>query len=200
MHEEKQHFFFIFGPPAVGKMTVAYALAEKLKGHVFHNHLSIELLLPLFSFGSPSFSHLNELIRKSVFEEVAKSDISVFVFTFVWALDLASETEYVEDICSIFESKGWLNYFIELESSLEARLKRNRSEFRLSQKASKRDVEASTKRLLNNEASEHHFNSAGDFPFPDKHLKINNTHISAEHVAEYIIEQFGLRDENLNKS
>jgi hypothetical protein len=45
----------IFGPPAVGKMAVAFEL-ERLTGfRAFHNHLTVDPLLPLFRFASPEF-------------------------------------------------------------------------------------------------------------------------------------------------
>ncbi|MCH7663235.1 MAG: shikimate kinase, partial [Chloroflexi bacterium] len=41
-------FIILFGPLAVGKMTVGQEL-EKLTGlKLFHNHLTIELVLPFF--------------------------------------------------------------------------------------------------------------------------------------------------------
>ena len=187
-----QRFVLIFGPPAVGKMTTAYALAAKTNGKVFHNHLSIELLLPFFEFGSPSFSHLNELIRMRLFEEIAKSDISLFIFTLVYALDIEEDRKYVADICSIFEEKDWKVHFVELEAELQERIRRNHTEFRLSQKASKRDTESSHKRLIASEQSSHQFNSSDNFCYPQQHLKIHNTHISPEEAADRIVKHFNI--------
>jgi shikimate kinase len=44
-------FLLLVGPPAVGKMTVGQALAQKLGYPLFHNHLSIELSLHIADFG-----------------------------------------------------------------------------------------------------------------------------------------------------
>ena len=58
----------IIGPPAVGKMTVAYELA-KLTGHkVFHNHMAIEPALEFFEYGSPEFKH-SLLANREEFEK-----------------------------------------------------------------------------------------------------------------------------------
>ena len=43
----------LFGPPAVGKMTVGREL-ERLTGlPLFHNHMTIELVVPFFDFDTP---------------------------------------------------------------------------------------------------------------------------------------------------
>lgn len=66
----------IFGPPAVGKMTVGFAL-ERLTGMpLFHNHMTIEPLLRYFPYGSPPFARLNNEFRTRIFEEVAASDLN----------------------------------------------------------------------------------------------------------------------------
>ena len=62
---------FLVGPPAVGKMTVGAALADLTGLRLFHNHQSIEAVLPVFDFGTPPFSRLVNGFRRRVFEEVA---------------------------------------------------------------------------------------------------------------------------------
>jgi hypothetical protein len=82
------------------------------------------------------------------------------IFTLVWALELETEGAYIEQVCGIFREKGADVYFVELDTDLSERLRRNESEFRLSQKPSKRDVEKSRKRLLE-DAQKHKLNSDG---------------------------------------
>lgn len=43
---------FLYGPPAVGKLTVATILAEKTGYTLFHNHQIINLLRNVFGFDS----------------------------------------------------------------------------------------------------------------------------------------------------
>lgn len=141
-------FIVIFGPPAVGKMSVGYELAKLTGYKLFHNHMTIDLVLNFFDFEQPQFQTLVSEFRRRVFEEVADSDLSGLIFTFVWALDLQTERAYIERSCDIFREKGAAIYFVELEAELSERLRRNESEFRLSQKSPKRDVEKSRERLL----------------------------------------------------
>ena len=48
----------LFGPPAVGKMTVGRAVAATSSFRLFHNHMTIEPLLETFGFGTPPFTTL----------------------------------------------------------------------------------------------------------------------------------------------
>jgi shikimate kinase len=63
----------LFGPPAVGKMTVGQELAKATGLKLFHNHVTIELVLNFFEFGTKEFFRLNSLFRKEIFNAVAAS-------------------------------------------------------------------------------------------------------------------------------
>ncbi len=79
---------------------------------------------------------------------------------------------------------------MELEAELSERLKRNESEFRLSHKLPKRDVEKSKERLLEDD-KEYKLNSDGDFFYLENYLKINNTKLPADETARMIVDKFG---------
>jgi hypothetical protein len=177
----------------ISKDGLSFEDADKTKpivcfGSFLHNHLTIELVLNFFDFGQPQFHALVAEFRRRVFEEVAASDLPGLIFTFVWALDLESEKSYIERSCDIFREKGADIYFVELEAELSERLRRNESEFRLSRKFSKRDVEKSKARLLEDD-KKYKLNSNDDF-FYDNYLKINNTNLSAEEAARLIVDEF----------
>ena len=57
------HLVVLFGPPAVGKMTVGHELCRLTGYRLFHNHLTIEPFLGIFEFGSPSFARLSSEFR-----------------------------------------------------------------------------------------------------------------------------------------
>ncbi|MGI8469528.1 MAG: shikimate kinase [Pyrinomonadaceae bacterium] len=176
-------------------MTVGFELAKLTGLKLFHNHLTIDLVLNFFDFGEPQFHQLVAEFRRRIFEEVAASNLSSLIFTFVWAFDLESDTEYIEKICAVFREKSADIYFVELEASLAERLKRNETEFRLAQKIPKRDVEKSKANLL---ASEKHQLNSGDRDFfRDKnYLRINNTNLIAEEAAQSVVEKFGFSKDN----
>lgn len=184
-------FVVIFGPPAVGKMTVGHELSKLTGLKLFHNHMSIDLVLNFFEFGRPQFRRLVSEFRVRIFEEVAASDLHGLIFTFVWALDLESDRAFIDRACEIFRERGAEICFVELEADLSERLRRNETEFRLLHKSPKRDVEKSRALLLEDEKN-HRLNSEGDFFYSENHLKINNTDLSAALVAQMIAERFGL--------
>ncbi len=183
-------FVVIFGPPAVGKMSVGQELARLTGLKLFHNHMTIELLLNFFEFDHPRFRTLLSDFRRRVFEEVAASELPGLIFTFVWALDLESDKKFIDSSCTIFRENGADVYFVELEAELSERLKRNEAPSRLTEKPSKRDVKTSRELLLEHD-EKYRFNSSGDFFYPDNYLKIDNTHLSAHDAAKKIVATFG---------
>lgn len=72
---------FLYGLPGTGKLTIARELANLTGYKLFHNHLTVDLLLSAFEFGSKPFVELRESIWLSVFEEAATS-LPALIFTF----------------------------------------------------------------------------------------------------------------------
>jgi broad-specificity NMP kinase len=69
----------LYGPPAVGKFTIAKEL-EKLTGFKnLHNHVVIDLVSDIFGFDHPSRRPLEHEIRKRLVEEAALSGIDLIV-------------------------------------------------------------------------------------------------------------------------
>jgi hypothetical protein len=152
--------------------------------------MTIELVLNFFDFGQPPFGRLVGEFRRRIFEEVAASDLPGLIFTYVWALDQDSDKAFVDEICAIFREKDGEVYFVELEAEQSERLQRNETEFRLSQKPSKRQVEESRRRLLESDLK-YKLNSSGDFFYEENYVKINNTNLSASETARRIVDVFG---------
>lgn len=69
------------GPPAVGKMTVGMELSDLTGIPLFHNHASIEAVLPVFEFGTPAFNRLVGDFRCRMLLEVAESDLPGLIVT-----------------------------------------------------------------------------------------------------------------------
>ncbi len=183
-------FLIIFGPPAVGKMTVAKELSLIMGYPYFHNHMSIELGLRYFEWGSPSFKRVDDAIRFTIFEEMAKSDYEGFIFTFAWAVDLESDQQYLRKVKDIFHE--WEIYHIELECDLDERLRRNKLPDRLEEKPSKRDTVFSERILLESD-QEYRFNTfEGEFDLSN-YLRIDTTDMTPSQVAEQIVAHFRLK-------
>jgi hypothetical protein len=180
---------FVFGPPAVGKMTVGRTIADAGDFRLFHNHHVIEPLLDVFDYGTPPFHRLLGEFRRRVLEEAAESGTDL-VFTFVWALELTEEVEIVERYLAPFERAGARIAFVELYADLETRLERNRTDYRLAEKKSKRDVAWSDGNVRELER----YQMGTGTPAPGdavlaRHpfLRIDNTALSAEETARRVL-------------
>ncbi len=186
----KSTLVFLCGPPAVGKMAVGLELSALTGLPLFHGHLSIEAVLPVFEYGTAPFNRLVSEFRDRMLVEAAESELPGLIFTYVWAFDEPGDLKTVERLKVIFESRDGRAVFVELWADVETRIARNETELRLAAKPSKRDVEASRIHLL--EADQRYqLSSDGDFPFSD-HLLIDNTLLSPTEVAEKIATRFAL--------
>ncbi len=170
-------------------MTVAYAIAQQTGFRVFHNHMTIDLVTPFFAFGTPAFVRLVNLFRQRIFEEVAQSSLPGLIFTYVWSLDHAHDQTYVDTTCAIFRQYGWEIALVELAADQAERLRRNTTEFRLSQKPSKRNLAWSEQHLLDLD-QQHKLNSTDEFTDHANYLKLDTTLLSAEETADRIIRAF----------
>jgi len=181
----------IFGPMAVGKMTVGQELAKITDLRLFHNHMTIDLVSNFFSYGSPEGKRLVHLFRWEIFEAVAKSDLPGLICTFVWALEMQEDWDYFNKIFDLFRGNGTEMYLVELEAPLDVRLERNSTGNRLLHKPTKRDLEWSYNDVLNGE-SRHRMNSLpGEITEPN-YIRIDNTNLSAAETAKLIKEKFDL--------
>src|SRR5271169_929009 len=111
---------FIYGLPATGKFTVAQEVAAITGYKLFHNHLVVDLLLPVFEFGSPPFVELREDIWLSVFNRASGTQTTGLIFTFAPEAtvrpgfiqettrvisDGNGEVDFVELVCPVEELK-----------------------------------------------------------------------------------------------
>ncbi|MEV6284844.1 hypothetical protein [Kribbella sp. NPDC051770] len=187
----------IFGPAAVGKMTVGHAVCERTGFALFHNHAMIEPILEIFPFGTPQFNRLVSEFRRRVIEEAAASHLPGLVFTFVWDLNDPDEIALITSYTEIAKSHGGRTHLVELHSDRSERLARNTTPFRLERKASKRNVEFSERNLLDMDA-QYTLNTGGprtkaeDFLAQHPYIRIDNTHLTPDETAAQILKTLDL--------
>lgn len=181
----------IIGPHAVGKMTVANAL-KKITGFcVATNHDSLEVPNKIFGWGTDSFKELRDIMRKSIFDLSIKNNVDL-IFTFIPDFNDERDIKYMNDLKCLYEKSGGEFYFVELETSLEERIKRNVTEDRLREKPTKRNIERSQKEIVE-AMSKYRMNSkSGEITY-DNYLKINNENLLPDDVAEIIAKEFCFR-------
>lgn len=182
----------IFGPPAVGKMTVGRAVCERTDFRLFLNHDTIEPLLRIFGFDSPVFRPLSAEFRRRIVEEAAASDIRL-VFTLMWDLQKPESADYVTDLVAPYVDAGLPVSFVELVADLETRLVRNRGADRLDAKPSKRDLAWSEEHVRKMEA-ENVMQTDPATPLPadavladHRHLVVDNHGDDPDAAAEQIV-------------
>ncbi|MCR5566528.1 MAG: ATP-binding protein [Clostridiales bacterium] len=180
----------VCGPQAVGKMTVAESLRDKLRYNMMMNHDSIELSDRIFGFATPAQKELSESIRESVFSLAVKHGVDL-IFTYVCAFDEPEEREYLTQLKDLFERGGGQFYFVELSADLETRLARNETPHRMERKASKKDVAWSRADLLRSDERYRLNTNEGETWF-EHHLKIDNTNLTPDEAADRVISAWNL--------
>jgi hypothetical protein len=171
---------FIYGPPAVGKLTIATELGRLTSFAVFDNHLSIDCVLPVFGYGTSSLNKLSEFIRLAVIEEAAREDVDL-IYTVVFAYP--EDVSHVERICEAVEPHGGSVCLIQLTCSAEVQEERVLSADRARRKKT-RSVD-----LVRD------WNGRYDLvtPIPERpSLRIDNTALSPSENSRKIAEHYGL--------
>lgn len=174
----------IIGSGAVGKMTVGQELMKITNLRLFHNHMMIEPVIEIFDRFDGT---IIQRLRETVIDEFVKSDLEGMIFTYMWAFDMVSDREYIMSVAEKFDEI----YCVELIADQSVRLERNKTENRLKNKASKRDLAASERRLIGEDTNHRLVSLDGEIPFKN-YLRIDNTDLSPDAVAQMIKKKFAL--------
>ncbi|XMB85552.1 AAA family ATPase [Mycoplasmatota bacterium WC44] len=179
----------IFGPQAVGKMTVGEELVNLTGLKLFHNHMTIDLVLKMFDWGTIEAKELIRLFRDEIMIKMSNSDQRGMIFTFVWAFNMKSDWEYIEHVRDIFKEHNI--YFVELNADVETRLARNITENRLNKKWTKKNTEWSSKELVSSMDKYRLISNENEVPY-QSYIRIDNTNLSALETAKQIKKHFKL--------
>lgn len=181
----------IHGPPAAGKLTVSREIARLTGFKVFHNHLSIDCVKPVFDFGTSPFARLIERIRVETIAEAAREGVDL-IHTFVYAF--GEDDRHFRKLIAAAEDNCGEIHLVLLRcepDELKARIA-NESRVKIGKLANAESVDRSLVRydLLS--------------PLPEREtLILDTTDIQPEQTAKLIIDHFGLQQspvvENNNK-
>jgi len=176
-------------------MTVGRAIAARSDFRLFHNHAVLEPLLEVFEYGTPPFMRLLGEFRRRLITEAAGSGTDL-ILTLVWGLELEDDAGEVSDYIRPYIEAGAVVSFVELFADLDTRLERNRTEHRLAEKRSKRDVvwsDGNVRQLEQHVMTTGCGDAAASTPGErllggHRHLRLDNTDLSADRAAEAILD------------
>lgn len=171
---------FIYGPPAVGKLTVARELAKLTGFKLYHNHVSLEFVKSVFRFGTPTFWRLVDKYRREMLEEAAKEGINT-IFTFVYGK--GSDDRFVKDIVRRVESHGGRVCFVRLYCSPTELARRVSSKSR--EKLDKLSTKTGLARIGRR------YDLASEVPFGEG-LSLDTGVLSAKQTARAIVRRYRL--------
>ena len=124
---------YLYGPPAVGKLTVAKHVQESTGFRLFHNHLTVDALVSVFVFGSLPFTEVLHRVRLDVFATAARTGVDVlFTNNSAWAVDdgRAKFAAFARTVRKTVEDNGGAVHFVRLFAPSNVLLERVSDESR----------------------------------------------------------------------
>ncbi|KKU05128.1 MAG: hypothetical protein UX07_C0021G0006 [Parcubacteria group bacterium GW2011_GWA2_45_30] len=111
----------LYGPPAVGKLTIAKELSRRTGYKIFHNHLTIDLVESIFTWGTKDFNNLVSKYRLELIEAAAARNVNL-VFTIVYAG--ISDDQFIKEVVKRVKKHRGKVCFIRLLCSKKELIKR----------------------------------------------------------------------------
>jgi RNase adaptor protein for sRNA GlmZ degradation len=161
---------------------VANEIAARTGFKVFHNHLSIDAIRPVFDYGTKTFGRLVNLIRVETIREAARENVDL-IYTFCYAKDF--DDPHVAKVAAAVEENGGEVCFVLLKADRRA------LDRRVTEESRRQMGKAKTVEMMN------YFHETFDLlsPVPMREsLIIDNTNLSAADTARQIINHFRLAE------
>ncbi len=175
------NLIFIYGPAAVGKLTVSKVL-ETLTGiPLADNHSLLNPVAKVFGWDHPERERLGRCFRLEFFEAAARADKSV-----ITTFGGGGETydDFIQDVVTVVERGGGRVLFVRLFAPKEVLFDRVRHDSRVhyAKMGSVQELEVKLKRTPDMEAR----------ALVSLHLEIDASKHTPEEMAKMIIEYYQL--------
>jgi len=108
---------YLYGPPAAGKLTIAERLVELTGSRLFHNHLTVNAIAPVFAFASPPFTEVLRRLRLDMFATAARAGVDlIFTNNSAWGgRDGRTRfAEFAEEAARTVEENGGRTLFVQV--------------------------------------------------------------------------------------
>ena len=176
----------LYGAPAAGKLTIATELGRLIGFKVFHNHLSIDCVKPVFDFGTAPFLRMIETIRFATIAEAAREGVDL-IHTFVYAF--GEDDEHFAKLIASAEDNGGEVHLVLLRcdpDELRARIG-NESRTRIGKLTDPGSIDGSLRR----------YDLRSPYPGRES-LIIDTTRLEPCEAVEQIIDHYGLQRRQMN--
>ena len=171
----------IYGPAASGKLTVAKELGSRTGFPVFHNHLVVDMLTPVFGFGTAPFVELRERVWLDVLKRAAGERMDGVIMTFT--PERTVSPGFMADLTESMEASGAETIFVQLTCPDEELERRMENESR------------TLYGKIYSLAQYRRIRDSGGFdypPIPDTRLTIDTSTLDPQRAAQLVIERFSL--------
>ena len=111
---------YIYGPPAVGKLTVAKELSKITKFKLFHAHLTADYVSSIFPLRDNKSDRLKWHFALKMFEEAVKNNINI-IFTKTYDI---SDNLFLKKLISMIKRYKGKIFFVKLSCKPELLYKR----------------------------------------------------------------------------
>jgi shikimate kinase len=173
---------FLYGPPAVGKLTIGKELEKRLGYKLLHNHMIINLFDSLFPFHNHSRKTLTREFRLRIIEEAIANDLDLI--TTAGTAGSPTLFDYFTQLIELVESRGGQVFMVHLTADDETLVHRVESNFR--REHGKHFGKEEMREML-----EKYDILFAKHPYKD-HLTIDTREMSPQKAAEKIIAYYHL--------
>ena len=172
---------FLYGPPGVGKYTVAVELAARTGFRLLHNHLTVNLVSAVFVRDSDVWLRMLRKVRRDLLTEAAHHNVNL-IMTGVFNGTLENVNAW-RTMLEPFEAEGGSVLFVQLTCEREELFRRVGQEDR-------RTLDKLVDRGRMSELLER-FDMFSPAPF-GRHLSLDITHVAPADAATAIIQHYGI--------
>lgn len=171
----------LYGPPAVGKLTVTKELVRLTNYKRFDNHRIADVAADFFDFETPELLRLLRRVQLVFFEAAASGGIPGVIYTFVY--EAGRGHRYLDRFAAVAEQSGGRACFVRLYCERDELLRRVTNESRKETK--KLTSPAILDSLLPRYATD------AEVPFGER-FAVDTGRFTPEESAATILSHFGL--------